>query len=84
MARGWESKDVESQITGARAAAGHRNPHDLTIVERERINKRASLMLDRSRVTSELNTARNERFRLQLRAEMEFIDRQLAALEPQA
>lgn len=84
MARGWESKDVESQITGAHAPAVHRNPNDLTVLERERINKRASVMLDRSRVTSELNTARNERFRLQLRAELEFIDRQLAALEPQA
>ena len=84
MARGWESKDVESQITGAHAPAVQRNPHDLTVLERERINKRASVMLDRSRVTSELNTARNERFRLQLRAELEFIDRQLAALEPQA
>jgi hypothetical protein len=84
MARGWESKDVESQISGVHAAAERRNPHDLTLGERERLNKRASLMLDRSRVTSELNTARNERFRLQLRAELEFIDRQLASLEPQA
>jgi hypothetical protein len=84
MARGWESKDVESQIIGAHAATGPRNLHDLTVLERERINKRASVMLDHSRVTSELNTARNERFRLQLRAELEFIDRQLAALEPQA
>jgi hypothetical protein len=84
MARGWESKDVESQITGARSAVNHGNPHDHTVVERERINKRTSLMLDRSRVTSELNTARNERFRLQLRAELEFINRQFAALEPQA
>jgi hypothetical protein len=84
MARGWESKDVESQITSVGAAVGHRKPHDLTVAERERINRRASLMLDRSRVTNELNTARNERFRLQLRAELEFIDRQLASLEPQA
>jgi hypothetical protein len=84
MARGWESKDVESQMTGARAPAVNRNPHDLTVAERERVNKRASLMLDRSRVSNELNTARNERFRLQLRAELEFIDRQLASLEPQA
>jgi hypothetical protein len=84
MARGWESKDVESQITGTHAAVGHRNPHDLTIAERERVNKQTSLMLDRSRVTSELNTALNERFRQQLRAELEFVDRQLATLEPQA
>ena len=84
MARGWESKDVESQITGAHAAANHSNHHELSNADRERINKRASLLLDRSRVTGELNTARNERFRLQLRAEVEFIDRQLSSLEPQA
>jgi hypothetical protein len=84
MARGWESKDVESQITVAHSSANPRNPHVLSIAERERSNKRVSLMMDRSRVTNELNTARNERFRVQLRAELEFIDRQLAALEPQA
>lgn len=84
MARGWESKDVESQITGAHAAANHSNHHELSNEARERINKRASLLLARSRVTGELNTARNERFRLQLRAEVEFIDRQLSSLEPQA
>lgn len=84
MARGWESKDIESQISVARNGVRHHNHHELSIAERERINKRAALMLDRSRVTAELNTARNERFRLQLRAELEFIDRQLATLEPQA
>lgn len=84
MARGWESKDVESQITGAHAGANHRYHQELSNEDRERINKRASLLLDRSRVTGELNTARNERFRLQLRAELEFIDRQLSSLEPQA
>jgi hypothetical protein len=84
MARGWESKDVESQMTGDRSGGNHHTPHGLSIEERGRINKRASLMMDRSRVTNELNTARNERFRLQLRAELEFIDRQLASLEPQA
>lgn len=85
MARGWESKDIESQITIAHNGVNqHHNPQELSVAERERINKRASLMLDRSRITGELNTARNERFRLQLRAELEFIDRQLASLEPQA
>ena len=84
MARGWESKDIESQINGARVVVGQHNPHDLNVLERERSNKRTSLLLDRSRVTSEMNTARNERFRLQLRAELQFIDQQLAALEPQA
>ena len=84
MARGWESKDIESQITGANVGADHDDPHYRSVAERELINKRAALMLDRGRVSRELNTARNERFRLQLRAELEYINRQLAALEPQA
>jgi hypothetical protein len=84
MARGWESKDVESQITGAHSGANHGNHNDLSSADRERSNKRVSLMMDRSRVTNELNTARNERFRQQLRAELEFINRQLASLDPQA
>jgi type VI protein secretion system component VasF len=54
------------------------------VAERELINKRAALMLDRERVSRELNSARNERFRQQLRAELEYINKQLAALEPQA
>ncbi|MGD0580896.1 MAG: hypothetical protein ABSC08_18465 [Bryobacteraceae bacterium] len=36
--------------------------------------------MDRARLTNELNTARNERFRLQLSAELSFVDRQLAKL----
>jgi hypothetical protein len=36
--------------------------------------------LDRARLTNELTTARNERFRLQINAELSFIDRQLAKL----
>ena len=84
MARGWESKDVESQITGVHASVRQQDPHDLNDLERELANKRVSLMLDRSRVSNELTTARNERFRLQLRADLEYLDRQLAALEPEA
>jgi type VI protein secretion system component VasF len=84
MARGWESKDIESQITGAHAGADHGDPHYRSVAERELINKRAALMLDRERVSRELNSARNERFRQQLRAELEYINKQLAALEPQA
>jgi hypothetical protein len=84
MARGWESKDIQSQISVAESGASHNAHHGLSPAERERINKRSALMLDRSRVSSELNAARNERFRQQLRAELEYIDRQLAALEPQA
>jgi hypothetical protein len=80
MARGWESKDVESQQSLVSPSPGKRLRGDLSSTDRERVNRRELLLLDRARLTNELNTARNERFRLQLSAELQFIDRQLAKL----
>ena len=80
MARGWESKDVESQQSLLSSASGKRLPREGASTERERMHRRELLLLDRARLTNELNTARNERFRLQLSAELTHIDRQLARL----
>ena len=80
MARGWESKDVESQQSLLSPGPGKRLRRDLSSSDRERMHRRELLLLDRARLTNELNTARNERFRLQLSAELNFIDRQLAKL----
>ena len=80
MARGWESKDVESQQSLLSPGPGKRLRRDLSSSDRERMHRRELLLLDRARLTNELNTARNERFRLQINAELSFIDRQLAKL----
>lgn len=80
MARGWESKDVESQQSRLSPGPGKRLRRDLSSTDRERSNRRELLLLDRARLTNELSTARNERFRLQINAELSFIDRQLAKL----
>ncbi len=80
MARGWESKDVEFQQSLLSPGPGKRLRGDLSPSDRERMHRRELLLLDRARLTNELNTARNERFRLQLGAELSFIDRQLAKL----
>lgn len=80
MARGWESKSVESQMDSAAAAQvaraeAHtkRNPQDL-----ERESKLHGLMLSRTRVLNDLHTACNPRYRRQLEQALEFLDRQIA------
>jgi hypothetical protein len=76
MARGWESKSVEEQIDMAEPRRRKRSvpvkpqavdPLDL-------IRKRESLLLSRTRVVQELNTAQNPRYR-------ELLSKALADLE---
>jgi hypothetical protein len=65
MARGWESKSVEEQIEMAEPRSRKR-----TIAVKlqaadalDLIRKRESLLLSRTRVVQELNSAQNPRYR---------------------
>ena len=80
MARGWESKSVESQIEAADEARKLRAAHrpDPQAVELQ--NKRDSLLMSRTRVLHDLKTASNARYRAQLEAALLYLDQQLAAL----
>ena len=80
MARGWESKDVEIQQSLMTPGPGKHMHRELSSTDRDRIHRRELLLLDRARLANELSTARNERFRLQLSAEISYVDRQLAQL----
>lgn len=80
MARGWESKDIEIQQSLMTPGHGTRTHRELSPTDRDRQHRRELLLLDRARLSNELNTARNERFRLQLGAELSYVDRQLAQL----
>jgi hypothetical protein len=80
MARGWESKSVESQIEAADQARKLRakpqpDPHEVELQ-----NKRDSLLMSRTRVLHDLQTACNARYRAQLEAALSYLDQQLAAL----
>lgn len=81
MARGFDSKDVESQIEQreaerrARAARAQSSADDL-----ERAAKRESLLLSRRRVESDLEVAKHPRHRAQLEAALAHVDQQLAEL----
>jgi hypothetical protein len=85
MARGWESKDVEAQQDRGRSDPGmHLAAKHLSSEQIERANRRQALLLDRARITRELSSTQNERFRKQLGAELAYLDRQLAAVNIEA
>ena len=79
MARGWESKSVESQIEDrARDRTDRReapSPDEL-----ERTRKRESLEMSRRRIMSELMSARSAVHRAALENALDHLDHELARL----
>jgi len=79
VARGWESKSVESQIEDAEDRP--RSPQRrLSPEEIERQRKLDGLRLSRTRVVHDLEAARNPRYRTQLEAALAHLDREIALL----
>jgi len=80
MSRGWESKDVESQMEEAasRRAAARQTP--LTDEQIRLHTERKSLELSRTRVLKDLEAATHPRRREQLEAALRHLDRKLAEL----
>jgi hypothetical protein len=77
MARGWESKSVEDQIGDAQAEKEARSKPFLSPAEREQQTRKQSLLLSRSQILSRLKLARNARYRAQLEAALEHVEKQL-------
>lgn len=77
MARGWESKGVESQIEDQRSV---RRTDQRSSEEREREQKRAGLDMSRRRIARELETSRSDTHRAALRNALSFLDAELKKL----
>ena len=77
MARGWESKSVESQQSEPQPANA-KAPR--TADELERVRKREGLELSRARITRELETARSEVHRTALQNALDYLNAELAKL----
>jgi hypothetical protein len=78
MARGFESKSVQSQWQDAeveRAARKRRRPEDPETMERRK--HRESIELSRRRVERELAETKSDRRREQLRAALKHLDAEL-------
>ena len=78
MARGWESKSVESQQDDAQAKREMRKP--LTPEERERLDRRQTLELAVARTQAELQAACHAAHRDMLRLRLEALQAELGTL----
>jgi hypothetical protein len=77
MARGWESKSVESQIDDAKTQHSEGKP-PLTDGEKHAKRERQNLILARARVLHLLDTSANERYKELLRKELSELEKKIS------
>jgi hypothetical protein len=80
MARGWESKSVESQQQDKAAARKGKQPV-LTAPQRERKERRQSLSLSRQRIANDIANSRSESHRQSLQAALDHLDEEIRKLD---
>jgi hypothetical protein len=79
MARGWESKSVESQMEEAKDEQAAGEKRTLTDAEKKDKIERDNLKLSRAYVVSQIEASTNERYTESLRQALSEIDRKLAS-----
>lgn len=80
MARGWESKLVEDQISNRQAESETPDKNKPSRLEIENKSKRESMRLARARTTAALQSAQDKRYRALLQRTLEHLDSELAKL----
>jgi len=80
MARGWESKDVESQVEATEAPKEKSNSGPKTPEQIEREQERKDLQLSRTRIANDLATATHPNHRKSLEAALAHLDKKIAEL----
>ena len=81
MARGWESKSVESQIESAESRRAASQRAKISAAEAERFGQRESLLLSRTRVLRDIEQATNPRYRQTLEAALKHHDQKITELK---
>lgn len=79
MARGWESKSVEEQISIAKDRQGEQRVN-LTPEQKNNETKRDGLLLQRTRMMRQLETCGEGRYRQTLQDGLAFLEKQLGDL----
>ena len=80
MARGWESKDVQSQVEDRKAVAENAGKGQKGAEDTRKEQERRGLKLSRTRVLNDLENAKNPNHRKSLEAALEHLDKKLAEL----
>ena len=83
MARGWESKSVESQMESAKEQTSEGGRRELRNDEKETQRVRQGLLLSRTYVLRQIEASSNERYRETLRQALSEIEQKLAKLDGQ-
>lgn len=81
MARGWESKSVESQIE---AGGQYRKASPAKVITPEELNlvrQKESLILTRTRVMRDIETSSNPRYRTLMEKTLAELNAKLSALD---
>jgi hypothetical protein len=81
MARGWESKSVESQIEDRRDAPARGDSDEAAAEKLSRRRKRESVELSRRRVVKELETSRSAVHRTALENALHHLDDELRRID---
>ncbi|HVN03483.1 MAG TPA: hypothetical protein VMT86_03635 [Bryobacteraceae bacterium] len=81
MARGWESKAVESQIESAAGSIHSAQDEQVSPQELELLRKKEGLELSRTRVLRELEASQNPRYRSMMQKALADLNSQLSRLE---
>lgn len=80
MARGWESKGVESQIEDRAEGRNNKSRNEGWAEDRERDQRRAGLEMSRRRIARELEQSKSQTHRAALENALKFLDDQIAKL----
>jgi hypothetical protein len=81
MAKGWESKSVESQIEESEKKRPGKPKGQMTPAQLDVHRRREVLLLARARVQGDLRSSQNQRYQDQLNRALADIETQLSALE---
>ncbi len=82
MARGWESKSVESQMEAIEERRNVAKAPRLTPEQAARYHERDSLLLQRDRVLHDIAAARHPNHRKTLESALGFLNEKLNQLQP--
>jgi len=80
MARGWESKDVESQVEATEAPQQKAPQGTKTVEQIHREQQRKDLQLSRTRIINELASATHPNHRKSLEAALAHLDKKISEL----
>ncbi|MGC1476877.1 MAG: hypothetical protein WA804_13595 [Terriglobales bacterium] len=81
MAKGWESKSVESQVQDSQSKGRTKQGEVLTPLQIDTRRRREVLILSRARVERDLQLSQDQRYRDLLTRALVDIEAQLSALE---